>query len=1148
MAKVAYGLGEHSTDRTVVSVRDLWHYSAKPQLKSYANGMPSAYSLRSGKGQMMLAPEVENFRMRFAASNANKPCVEFRWRAERECYQLDLAEGVLRRISGDAQVVLARGGSPWFAGAETPESWSAFEVAVQGGTIQVRVSKDGKTWEPGLNGVDKHPIGTGAVMLRSERPAQGVFVAFGDLQVVALPGGAAVRGRRAVGPEYREAFLTSMDYLPRDPDSRQALARIQALDHLGCLEAPVPAEVSTALAVAQSDRDLGIRLAALRASRKLGLALDVPRLLMAGLCSVDATVRVGSVRGLMNLKAAPEAIQSKVVDGLIADSRFVRFDMKRLVKEMGAPLRSAVLSEIQSRYAEAKSSGVKAALLRALGRDGADEKPLVEGLGLLTEALGDPAPEVRLAAVRTLRWIESPLAWQERGNVGETIFRGKPEVTSSITTRLKAMLERDPSLALRAEALGCLAEMRAAPGDILAALEHRDGAVRSAAIEGLYCFDRTKLTGAIPSLESLLADPNLKEAASAALSYIQEDVMKKVGLAKAVAVDPGAMDPGEFIRETSVRARNAAALSIAQQAERIPFPSDLLSHFSAQLCLKRNAAAANVRIQQELQCYAFGDKEGLDGTKLPLVYALHHSKSRFLPGGLTAETEALFKESLFSMVDWSSKAYFSEFVEDVMKLPGTENQSLQYRYGLWFMNLALLNEDPVYASRMLRGGKTVSQYHAEWNAFMKKWLRTRALNGFWIELGSGYSGKYSLPAIFAIYMGATDPETIQLTKMFIDLAMLEDAQASFGNVRGGSKNRIKEQGIYGTFGPFWAMLYEGKPVDGKGCHALASSVRYGGYELPASAVLMRGYEQFPAQPVLIANRRLGEVRREAKKTGETPDPAAAGVSSAPGDSDEDSLQPTNQGYVPDSKVLNYIWKTRHYMLGSMLRHPKTEMGILYRQRVWSGLVFANGKGLFPACPLGNPYFSHQHQNVLLLQRDKADPEPMSVFISADLEKSEENGWVFIRSGNGYAGIKIIAGGYSWRKGTHLNLVPEKQNTPILIQGGDADAFGSFEDFKARVTKNTLSVGPDSVQYSGPQQPRIDFFYEPTGRPSLVDGKPLSLETNMVYSSPYLMRKEGESIVRVRVGGEQAVYDFEKAAVTREPLSPSQVPRRAALEK
>jgi hypothetical protein len=45
-----------------------------------------------------------------------------------------------------------------------------------------------------------------------------------------------------------------------------------------------------------------------------------------------------------------------------------------------------------------------------------------------------------------------------------------------------------------------------------------------------------------------------------------------------------------------------------------------------------------------------------------------------------------------------------------------------------------------------------------------------------------------------------------------------------------------------------------------------------------------------------------------------------------------------------------------------------------------------------------------------------------------------------------------------------------------------------------------------------------------------------------------MRKEGESIVRVRVGGEQAVYDFQKAAVTRVPSSPSQFPQRAALEK
>ena len=48
------------------------------------------------------------------------------------------------------------------------------------------------------------------------------------------------------------------------------------------------------------------------------------------------------------------------------------------------------------------------------------------------------------------------------------------------------------------------------------------------------------------------------------------------------------------------------------------------------------------------------------------------------------------------------------------------------------------------------------------------------------------------------------------------LALVDDAQASFGDVRGGSKNRIKDQGIYGTFGKITGLLYEGKTAEGGG--------------------------------------------------------------------------------------------------------------------------------------------------------------------------------------------------------------------------------------------------------------------------------------------------------------------------------------------
>jgi HEAT repeat protein len=1115
-----YGLGVDSTSSPIAPLGDKWHFTTKPQLKVDAHGLPALYSLRSSKGRLMVVPEAGSFRMTFTAANSNKPHIDFRWRGEHRRYQLDLAAGMLTKFDGGKKTLLAQAKMPLFAEDGAAESWSAFEVTVQNYKIQVRVALDGETWIPAIECEDSAPIPSGAILLSAGEADQGRFVSFGDVRVVAETESFTSRALAATGPEFHEALITSMDRLARDPGATHALSRRDALEHLRHLAAPVPPEVVTALAVAQSDQDISIRLAALRTIHTLQLKLDVPALLLDGLSSDNAAIRVGSVRGIINLKLTPQQIQTKMVDGLMNERRFARIDVKRLITALGDPLRAALPAEVQARYAAATDAGVKASLLRALGRDSGDDKPIPAALPLLAQALSDPSAEVRLAAAKTLRWLESPLAWVKTVKAPPNVFRDHPGPTAQIVKALQIMLQGDASVACRAEAVGCLAEMRQVPETIIAALADKQAAVRIAATQGLCCFDRAQLQTAIPALQKLALDAECRTDAVATLGYIQDEAVQAIIAGKKVS-PMGKLSPQDVLKETALRAENAARLSIALHAERIPFPDDLLAHFSAQLALKRNRVAANARLQQELQFHSFDDKAGLDGTKLPLVYALHHSKSRHFPGGLTAETETLFKESMFSMVDWSSKAYFNDFVQDVMKLPGTENQSLQYRYGLWFLDLGLLNEDPAYARRMLRGGKTVAQCYAEWNAFMKEWLRTHALNGFWIELGSGYSGRYSLPAIFAFYVAATDPETRQLAKMFIDLALVEEAQAGYGEVRGGSKNRIKDQGIYGTFGGITSLLYEGRTVEGKGCHQLAVS----GYQAPAVAVLLRNFEQYPPQPIIIANRRLGEVRAERADAADEAEPAAAAGN------DDDAPVPTNQGHAADSNAVNYIWKSRHYMLGSMLRHPKTVMSILYNQRPWNGIVFANGKGLFPACPWSTPYFSYQHENVLILQRDRTDKEAMSVFISPELEKTEENGWVFINAGDAYAGIKILTGGHTWAKGKFLCLVPNVQTSPILIQGGDKNAFGSFANFKAAVQTNTLTFSDNKVEYSGPKQPRIEFFTESTGQAPEVNGKPFRPDATLVYSSPYMQRKAGESIVTVTVGGKRVVYDFDKATIT-----------------
>lgn len=974
--------------------------------------------------------------------------------------------------------------------------------------------------------------------------------------------------------EFNEALLTAMERLDRGRE--HATIRLKALEYLSRLTPPVPPEVATALAVAQSDMDQNVSQAAQRAAETLQLKLDVPALLLEGLSSDSAAVRIGSMTGISNLQLPPKQIQAKMVDALLKNDPLARNDVKMLISMMGEPLEAAVLHEIQMRYAQATADQEKVSLLRALGYDSAAtrsrglarragskkksnfaglEKPMAGAVPILFQALSDSSAAVRMTAIQSLRWLESPLNWGHRnGQPVPNLFRDQPEQTDQIVKALQAILQTDNSVACRAEAVGCLAELRQDPEILVAALGDKEAAVRAAAAQGLCNYERAQLQGAIPALQKLTADAACKTDASATLGYIQDEAAQAAIVSKGKNPLPSlsGLSPEEVLKETARRAASAAELSLALQSERIPAPGiDVFSHFSAQLCLNRNRAAANARLRQQLRFYSTGDLGGLfTGTKLPLVYALHYSKSRYFPGTFEPETEELFKRSMFSYVDWHSKIYFDEFVKDVMLLPGTENQSLQYRYGLWFLDLALLNEDPAYASRKLRGGKTVAQYYVEWNEFMKQWLRTRALNGFWLELGSHYSGTYSLPALLEIYTAATDPETRQLTKMFLDLALIEEAQAGYGDVRGGSKNRIKSPGIYGTFESVTRLLYEGRPEEQRAGHALAT----GGYRAPSVAVLLRHFEQFPRQPITIVNRRLGEVRSAEGVESSEVEPAprtetVALAESAKGGSDSDEDETAERArYVADSQAVNYIWKTRHYMLGSMLRDPKTVMGGLYLNCPWNGLVFADGTGFFP--DTYSLYYSFQHQNVFLLQPKAQSKTPVATLISSSLERVEENGWVFLKNGDAYAGIKILAGGHTWAApgrnkefdAIFLKLVPEVPTSPIVFEAGDKNEFGSFEGFKTAVQANTITVSADKVEYSGPKQPRIEFYFESTGKASTVDGKPFSPDPVFVYSSPFMQRKEGESIVTVTVGGKRLLYDFDQATITetdspRESIKP-----------
>ena len=251
---------------------------------------------------------------------------------------------------------------------------------------------------------------------------------------------------------------------------------------------------------------------------------------------------------------------------------------------------------------------------------------------------------------------------------------------------------------------------------------------------------------------------------------------------------------------------------------------------------------------------------GLAAPLYSVVYGLYNSRSPHLPGRLTSETEQLFKQRFFTYLKWNSRKSFDNYINDIWKLKGTENHHATFGPLTWYLYLGYLKQDPEYAQRELYDGKTVTQWCDAWADYWKQWLEARALNGLWIEMGASYA-KYSYSGILALYVGAEDPQVRQRAEMFLDLSFIEEAQISYGNMRGGSKSRAgKKPESSITF--LLPVLY-GEAVRFPGHVGLHEFV-ISGYRPPVEAMLIRKQYELPETPIIISNRRPGEVDARAR--------------------------------------------------------------------------------------------------------------------------------------------------------------------------------------------------------------------------------------------------------------------------------------------
>jgi hypothetical protein len=553
------------------------------------------------------------------------------------------------------------------------------------------------------------------------------------------------------------------------------------------------------------------------------------------------------------------------------------------------------------------------------------------------------------------------------------------------------------------------------------------------------------------------------------------------------------------------------------------------------LYLNEKTDEANDRLLQRAQAYcnARRDQTG-NKTFLPCfaladyvrILSLFNAGSTHSPGRLHPETEAAMKEALWWQVKAGSKVSDAS-LNNLLVLLGTENHDLSRRPS-YYLVASLLKDDPAFKDRHYDDGHTAAEHFSAYNEYFREWPRQRAMSGLWIEVGSDKYQKYSWPGLFNLHELSPDPLVRKRFGMLMDVAFIEEAQISVKGRRGGGRSRAE----YGknNFEQYKNLLYAPEGVAAGSSHSKV--IVTSSYQLPAAAILLRKMA-FPAyKPFVISNRVLGELK-------------------------------LGGGYAADSALINYAYRTPHYILGSTLQNPALSMPsadtgepmIKYagisRQNRWCGILFADDErcAIFPEIKTTrsgrpqHPHWSFQHENVLFIQRIDEDKKMGSYstgrmsmrFYGKKLEKVEKDGWIFASNSKAFAAVKFLDGNYEWdESGKLASPVTDKKKpstTRILMQTGDLNAYASFKAFRTAVLANPLTVQRDRVVYqSAPKGPRLTCFrYDAKAHKQFrlpkIDLQSINLRPEWTYRSPCLNGQFGSDLIKVSVGPVQAVYDF-----------------------
>jgi hypothetical protein len=170
------------------------------------------------------------------------------------------------------------------------------------------------------------------------------------------------------------------------------------------------------------------------------------------------------------------------------------------------------------------------------------------------------------------------------------------------------------------------------------------------------------------------------------------------------------------------------------------------------------------------------------------MFTMFNSQSRWVKAGTVAQLSPGAEKGM--------KAFFLQYVEDCARLsPGeakryplflhdSENIDTVRHTGCYFGS-ATLALFPDTANHTLSDKTSVYETAAAWEQFTWKWLKAKALHGFFDELGSSGYWTRTWPCVWNLHtLSQPGSRVRRRAKMFIDLAMLEAELSAINGVRG----------------------------------------------------------------------------------------------------------------------------------------------------------------------------------------------------------------------------------------------------------------------------------------------------------------------------------------------------------------------------